>query len=192
MKNRTIPIYWKQIYAHLRSRCFCTHHEAEDLTQELFSRLITKDNLVELEARFTTSLETRNYLLAAARNLHRSRHRDQTCVKRGGSYPVLSLDRDDDAGWLGASDQSPSPAVETERKELRELWEREVGSLAAAVPPRRANLFAAVRDSLDPQQPISNTNRTATTLGIPPGTLRVQMHRWRENLFGKMRAALSH
>ena len=190
MNDQAIDTHWKQIYAHLRARCFCSHHEAEDLTQELFSRLIARGALDGLAGRFSTGAEMRHYLFAAARNLHKNHHRQASRLKRGGGFPTLSLERDG-AGRPECAAKMGSPAEEVERRELREHWEREIEFLSERIPPRRRAMFALFRDSLEPERRPRGVSETAAALGVTPVALRVQIHRWRENLFGKMRVALS-
>jgi RNA polymerase sigma factor (sigma-70 family) len=80
--------YWPPLYAYVRHRGH-TEHDAQDLTQAFFARLLEKDWLAAAErerGRFRTFL-----LMALKRFLANEWDRSQT-QKRGGSARIASLD----------------------------------------------------------------------------------------------------
>ena len=82
--------YWYPLYAYVRRRS-ADVHEAQDLTQEFFARLLEKNTLAAASpgrGRF------RSFLLTAVKNfLANQRDRDHA-AKRGGGARTLSLDWD--------------------------------------------------------------------------------------------------
>lgn len=80
--------YWYPIYAFLR-RNGCPAHDAEDLTQSFFHRLITGEAL--LSARQEEG-RLRSYLLAVLKRLISDQQRHQSARKRGGGFLMVSFD----------------------------------------------------------------------------------------------------
>ena len=80
--------YWYPIYAFLR-RNGCPAHDAEDLTQAFFHRLITEEAL--LSARQEAG-KLRSYLLAVLKRLISDQQRHQSARKRGGGFLKVSFD----------------------------------------------------------------------------------------------------
>lgn len=80
--------YWYPLYAFAR-RQGCNPEEAQDATQEFFSRLLQKNHLEMVNparGRF------RSFLLAAMKNLLANERRAASRQKRGGDAQVFSLD----------------------------------------------------------------------------------------------------
>jgi DNA-directed RNA polymerase specialized sigma24 family protein len=80
--------YWRPIFSHIR-RAGRTPQDAEDLTQEFFSRLLTRDDLARLErgrGRF------RNFLLVSVRHFLADESDKSRAQKRGGGVRPLSID----------------------------------------------------------------------------------------------------
>ena len=87
--------YWYPLYAYLR-RKGCTAHEAEDLTQEFFSRrIVTKlifRGVQPGQGKFRT------WLLNSLQNFLRNEWDRQQAQKRGGQHTHLPLDLQDAEG----------------------------------------------------------------------------------------------
>jgi len=81
--------YWYPLYAWLRRKGH-SPHEAEDLTQEFFSRrIVTKlifKGMQPTEGRF------RSWLLTSFQNMVRNEWQKGQAAKRGGAHPHCSLD----------------------------------------------------------------------------------------------------
>jgi DNA-directed RNA polymerase specialized sigma24 family protein len=80
--------YWYPLYAHVRRQGIETH-EAQDLTQGFFARLLENNYLAEVDrekGRF------RSFLLAALKHFLCNEWDKQKALKRGGGRTVLSLD----------------------------------------------------------------------------------------------------
>ena len=80
--------YWYPLYVYVRGKGF-DRHEAQDLTQEFFSSLLTKpwlENVHPSKGRF------RAYLLAAMNNFLVDEWRRENTAKRGGGRDLFSLD----------------------------------------------------------------------------------------------------
>ena len=86
--ERLCHAYWPPIFAHLR-RAGHGLHEAQDLTQEFFSRILADESLASVtpqKGRF------RSWLLGALKHFLTNEWRRNTAQKRGGGRPVFSLD----------------------------------------------------------------------------------------------------
>jgi RNA polymerase sigma factor (sigma-70 family) len=80
--------YWPPLYSFIRRRGH-SEHEAQDLTQEFFSRFLAADSLQSVspdKGRFRT------FLLAAVKNFLASEWRDANRLKRGGGHEFISYD----------------------------------------------------------------------------------------------------
>lgn len=80
--------YWFPVYAFFR-RGGNQAEDARDLTQELFTRMLSADGFTcasSEKGRF------RSYLLAAAKNLAAERNRNRRTKKRGGNVKTWSID----------------------------------------------------------------------------------------------------
>lgn len=80
--------YWYPLYAYVRRKGHDVH-DAQDLTQEFFARLLRGDSLLQVhpdKGRF------RSFLLAAMNHFLAKQWRRETAQKRGGGQAALSLD----------------------------------------------------------------------------------------------------
>jgi len=80
--------YWWPLYAYVRRRGYA-HHDAQDLTQELFSRLLSKDFLNGIDR---SKGRFRSFLLAAMEHLIAKEWRRANAQKRGGGRALASID----------------------------------------------------------------------------------------------------
>jgi len=83
--------YWWPLYAYVRRRGY-THHDAQDLTQELFGRLLAKNFLNGVDR---SKGRFRSFLLAAMEHLIAKEWRRANAQKRGGGCAFISMDAAD-------------------------------------------------------------------------------------------------
>lgn len=83
-------IYWYPLYAYARRRG-CTPHDAQDLTQEFFARLL-EGNWVARADRERGRFRT--FLLTAMKHFMANEWNKAHTQKRGGNNPILSLNDD--------------------------------------------------------------------------------------------------
>jgi RNA polymerase sigma factor (sigma-70 family) len=176
--------YWYPIYAFIR-RSGKSVHDAEDLTQSFFARILEKGTFAAADE---TKGKLRAFLLNYARNFMRDEYGRATAQKRGGA--VCAFDRER-AERLYARDQmdelSPDrlfqrrwalTVVETSVRLLRQEYE------AAG----KGKTFEALRPFLGfTATSESRYEDIALTLGVPAGNLKNQAfrlrERWRRLLF---------
>ena len=80
--------YWHPLYAYVRRRGY-EEHEAQDLTQEFFARLLEKESLRAVDR---AKGKFRSFLLAAMEHFLAKEWRRANAQKRGGGLDFLSLD----------------------------------------------------------------------------------------------------
>ena len=155
-----------------------TVHDAEDLTQSFFRRILEKGAFAAADE---TKGKLRAFLLSYARNFLRDEFGRATAQKRGGMVRTFDGER---AESLYAREQmdelSPDrlfqrrwtlTIVETSLRQLRQEYE------AAG----KAKTFEALRPFLGfTAAPESSYEDLAATLGVPEGTLKNQVFRLRE------------
>jgi len=82
--------YWYPLYVYVRRRGYAPH-DAQDLTQSFFARLLEKDYLRSVDP---TKGKFRSFLLAALGHFLANEWRDAHAQKRGGKVNFISLDDD--------------------------------------------------------------------------------------------------
>ncbi|MBI3850937.1 MAG: sigma-70 family RNA polymerase sigma factor [Verrucomicrobia bacterium] len=85
--ERLCSIYWWPLYAFVRRRGYYAH-DAQDLTQEFFARLLAKDFLHEVDR---SKGKFRSFLLAALEHFLAKEWRRANAQKRGGKFTFVSL-----------------------------------------------------------------------------------------------------
>jgi RNA polymerase sigma-70 factor (ECF subfamily) len=80
--------YWYPLYAYVR-RLGNNPHDAQDLTQEFFARLIKEGSLGSVHP---SKGKFRSFLLAAMKHFLAKEWRKENAQRRGGGQPVFSLD----------------------------------------------------------------------------------------------------
>ena len=81
-------IYWWPLYAYVRRRGY-REHDAQDLAQEFFARLLARESLRTVDR---TKGKFRSFLLAAMEHFLAKEWRRANAQKRGGGANLLSLD----------------------------------------------------------------------------------------------------
>jgi RNA polymerase sigma-70 factor (ECF subfamily) len=185
--------YWYPIYAFFR-RSGKSLHDAEDLTQGFFARLLEKRKFAIADR---TKGRMRTFLLTDARNFMNDEHGRATAQKRGGGM-VRVFDGDLAEGRYAkepVDDLSPDrlfqrrwamAIVENSLRQLRQRFEAD----------GEAHIFEALRPFLGftsiPKRPYEDI---AHTLNMPIGSLKSEVSRlrarWKKLLFDQVRDTLN-
>ncbi len=120
--NAIAASYWRPVYKYARMRWRLEREDAEDFTQEFFSRLLEKDFLDSYEP---AKGRLRTFLRTCLDRLFMNRSRDARRQKRGSSAVHVSLDFEEAEHELAASSNVDSPENYFEKE-----WVRTVFSLA--------------------------------------------------------------
>jgi RNA polymerase sigma-70 factor (ECF subfamily) len=86
--ERLCRAYWHPLYSHVRRRGY-SPADAQDMTQEFFSRLIQEGAFVSVEP---SGGRFRSYLLASLNHLLANEWDKRRTLKRGGAHDIVSLD----------------------------------------------------------------------------------------------------
>ena len=182
-------IYWRPIFIHLRQRGW-TREDAEDLTQSFFIRL-TSDRTFFAANREKGKLRT--FLLGALQRHLADHLRYEGRSKRGGGVhhvPLAISEGDfDDAEnrYVMVVDDGATAEELFDRAWALDLLTRTHQRLAADY--ERAGKFREY-DVLKPALTVGgavDTGAASRTLGIKPGSVRVLVHRLRQNFRAALR-----
>ncbi|MBS0202325.1 MAG: sigma-70 family RNA polymerase sigma factor [Planctomycetes bacterium] len=169
--------YWYPLYAFLRRRGHETH-EAEDLTQAFFAKLLGRDFLATIDrekGRF------RSFLLASLKNFLADERDRVTAQKRGGGQPVISLDGlTAESRYRLEPAQDLSPEMLYEKQWALSVLERVLSRLQSeAVAAGRLPLFEHLQATLIDSQS-SRYATIASELGMTEGAVKSAAHRFRQ------------
>jgi RNA polymerase sigma factor (sigma-70 family) len=170
--------YWVPVYAFMR-RQTPDVHDAQDLTQGLFTSLLTQDAFADLcpeRGRF------RAFLLAAARHYVSNARDHASALKRGGAVAFQSLDYDVCEQRIATDlDRSSSAEALFERHWALTLLEQVLLKLRQEFEAAgRAILFTALSGHLSEQEKSETLAELAGRLEMTPEAVRVALHRMRK------------
>ena len=182
--------YWFPLYAHARRRGHHPH-DAQDLTQEFFARLLERQALALADparGRF------RSFLLAAMNNFLATEWEKARAQKRGTGRPMVSLDfsaAEERFDLEPADHATPDKAFDKQwalalldevLKKLETEYERE-GKQA---------LFAALRPALTGARESQPYAELSARLGMSQGAVKVAVHRLRQRYRDLVRQEIAH
>jgi len=114
--------YWKPVYKYIRMKWGMAREDAQDFTQEFFTRLVEKEFL---EAYDPSKGRLRTFLRICADRLYLNQSRDAQRLKRSGGTTHLPLDFDEADRELGKV-----TATESVEEYFEKEWVRSLFSLA--------------------------------------------------------------
>ena len=181
--------YWYPLYAFVR-RVGKSPHDAEDLTQEFFSRLLQKgwlDAAEQERGRFRTFL-----VMAMKRFLSNEWDRGRA-AKRGGGQTLVPLETEfAETRYLREPATSPPADSLYERRWALTLLERSVAALRAEYEREgRVVDFDQLKGFLTAERGAIPYGEIARTLGRAEGAARVAVHRMRKRFREVFRAAIA-
>ena len=179
--------YWYPLYAYVR-RAGHTPHDAQDLTQEFFARLLAKewlDSATPKNGRFRSFL-----LIAMKRFLAKEWHRERT-QKRGGRFTFVPLDPDG-AEQRYAAEPALEPEAIYDRRWALTLLEDALERLRAEfVNGGRAADYEVLKPWLTAARGEIPYRDVAAQLGSSEGAARVTVHRMRKRFREHFREAIA-
>jgi DNA-directed RNA polymerase specialized sigma24 family protein len=170
--------YWAPLYAYVRHRGHAVH-DAQDLTQSFFGRLLEKEWLTSAErerGRFRSFL-----LMALKRFLANEWDREQT-LKRGGGMHFISLDAEQAEGMYAAGLLTTMPADSLYEKRwaltvldnvMRRLREEHEAA-------GRSSEYEQLRTWLTAERGTIPYDELGSALGMTPASARSAVHRLRK------------
>ena len=182
-------IYWPAIYVFFR-RQVTDVHEAQDLTQAFFARLLEKNILAVAEP---TRGRFRSFLLASAQNFLRNEWDRRKARKRGGGQKILALDfrqHDSKPSFEPADPSTPERLYERQWALglLEQVMTRLRGEFAKA---GKEGVFDGLKSTLSGAQPDTSLAEIAQALGITANAAKVAAHRLRKRYRELLRAEVA-
>jgi RNA polymerase sigma factor (sigma-70 family) len=180
--------YWYPVYAYVRRRGH-NHHQAQDLTQAFFARLLEKNDLAAADR---TRGRFRTFLLTACQHFLANRHDHETAKKRGGGRTHVPLDfagADDRYAREPAHDDTPERLFD--RRWALDLLDRTLAELRAEYEESgRGKLFDALKGTLTGGAG-EGYAELADRLGLTEGAVKVAVHRLRQRYRDRLRAVIA-
>ena len=186
---RLCQTYWHPLYAYVR-RVGNSPHDAQDLTQEFFARLLEKNYLAaadESRGRF------RSFLLAALKHFLANEWDKARAQKRGGGQIPIPID-------VGTAETSCG-FEPVDRLSAEKIYERRwaLTLLAQVLRRLREEYVRAGREKLFEQLKPTLTEASRTVryaemaghLGLSEGAVKVAVHRLRQRYREVLRAEIA-
>ena len=181
--------YWHPLYAFVRRRGY-SREEAQDLTQEFFSRLLEKKALAMVDR---NKGKFRSYLLASMKHLLANEWNRNQFQKRGGGLTFVSLDE------LHAEERySQDPADESAPDKLydRRWAETIIDSVTLQLRDEfaaagEAERFEALKVFLLAGEEPGTYAEMAARLGLTEGAVRTAIYRMRQRYGALFRAEIA-
>ncbi|HEV2207703.1 MAG TPA: sigma factor [Verrucomicrobiae bacterium] len=182
--------YWYPLYAFVRRQGYDLH-QAQDLTQEFFARLLTKRYLDSVERE---KGKFRSFLLAAMRHFLSNEWDRANAAKRGGGKQWISLDETTAEGRY----QVEPASTLTPEQEFERLWAVAVLDQAYAkvqaeyAASGKGRMFEQLKAFLANGAGSGDYAAPAAELGMSANTVAVAVRRMRQRYRDLVRAEIAN
>jgi len=170
--------YWYPLYAYVRRRGFGPE-DAQDLTQEFFTRLLKKNYPAQADR---AKGKFRSFLLLTLSHFLADEFDRATARKRGGGQVFISLDQDVAEGRYRrelAVDLSPEKLFE--RRWAQSVLEQALKRLRAEYENENQPEACAVLKTFEPGEQLTlSYTEAASRLGLTESALKSKIHRLRQ------------
>jgi DNA-directed RNA polymerase specialized sigma24 family protein len=182
--------YWYPLYVFIR-RSGSNQHDAEDLTQAFFARLLEKEYLIGLDR---NKGKFRSYLLAAFQHFVANQRREARAQKRGGGCSFIALDDPAiEERFLHSSFTGVTAEQSYERQWAMTLLEQVVARLRNEfVSAGKAALFDELKIFLTGEKRACSYAELAMKLGSTEGALKMTVSRMRQRYGEMLRAEIAN
>jgi RNA polymerase sigma-70 factor (ECF subfamily) len=169
--------YWYPLYAYVRRRGY-QPAEAEDITQDFFTRLLSHESLAGLQR---AGGKFRSFLLKTLENFLANEWDRAHAQKRGGGQPPLSLNVEQgEARFALDAPDADTPASLFEKRWAFTLLERVMARLQTEyVEADKHSLFDQLRSHLQGDRSGPAYAVIAAQCGLSEGAVKVAAHRMR-------------
>lgn len=180
--------YWYPLYAYVRRRGSGIH-EAQDLTQAFFARLLEKNDLAyatQERGKF------RSFLLASMKHFLANEWDRGRAQKRGGSQTLISIDLEYAEGRYGFEPSHELTAeMIFERRWALVLLEQVLSRLQEeSAQVGKSELFERLKPLLTGDRSVASYSKLAADLKTTEGALKVAIHRLRRRYRELLRAEI--
>src|SRR5687767_2624353 len=170
--------YWYPLYAFVRRQGH-SPHDAQDLTQEFFARLLAKNYLAIADRERG---KFRSFLLASLKHFLANEWNRAQAAKRGGGRELISLN-DEEAEGRYALEPADNTTAERifERRWATTLLDQVVARLRDEyVRAEKAGWYDALKNCLTVDSRSAPYAELATRLKTSEGAIKVAVHRLRQ------------
>lgn len=175
--------YWYPLYAYVRRRGYGAH-EAEDLTQDFFARLLAKNYLADVNRERG---KFRSYLLASLKHFLANEWDKANAKKRGGDQTFVSLDADTRYRRDPMDELSADKLLD--RQWALALLDQVLARLEAETDAKQ---FAALKRFLTADKSAIPYAEVADKLRTTEGAVKVAVHRLRKRYRTLLREEIAH
>jgi len=182
--------YWYPLYAYIRRRGY-EPADAQDLTQELFARLLSRHYLRAVDHR---KGKFRSFLLAALEHFLCNEWRRSNTQKRGGHFAFVSLENESaEHQYLQATIANHSPEQVFDQQWAITLLERAVAKLQKQfVEAGKGPLFEHLKIFLTGEKPSISYAELAGKLNLTEAALKMAVSRMRQAYGEVLRAEIAN
>ena len=182
--------YWYPLYVYVRRKGYNVH-DAKDLTQEFFARLLGKDYLRAVDR---TKGKFRSFLLAALEHFLANEWRNARAQKRGGQFSFISLDETAaEQQYLQVSTSNLSPEKLYEQQWATTLLEQVLVQLREEfVGACKEALFDELKVFLTGEKRATSYEDLAQKLGTTEAALKMAVSRMRRRYGQLLRAEIAN
>jgi RNA polymerase sigma-70 factor (ECF subfamily) len=182
-------VYWYPLYAYVR-RQGNSPHDAQDLTQEFFARLLEKNYLNSVERE---KGKFRSFLLASLNHFLSNQRDRAAAAKRGGGQTPISLDeRTAEERYSLEPATTVSPEDAFEKRWAITLLEQALERVRAEfVANGKGELFEHLKTFLAEGTGSGESKSVAAQLGMTPNGVAVAVHRLRKTYREAVRAEIA-
>ena len=181
--------YWHPLYAFAR-RTGCSSHEAGDLTQGFFAKLLEKRYLAATDRERG---KFRSFLLASFKHFMSHERERARAKKRGGGNVVFSLEAEEgEARYALEPAQNVTTEQIYERRWAPTVLERSLECLQAEYTAAgKGGMFEELRGGLTGEEGISSYAEIGERFGMSEGAVKVAAHRLRRRYRKLLRAEIA-
>jgi len=181
--------YWYPLYAYVRRKGY-SREEAQDLTQEFFSRVLERNYFGMADRRRG---RFRTFLLASLEHFLAKEWNRAHRLKRGGGRVFISWEAEEaDSRYELEGADEWSPARLFDRRWALTVLEEAMAALQAEhETDGRLSFFQALRPWISGDDPGSSYAELARHVGMTDGALRVAVHRLRRRYGELVRAEIA-
>ena len=182
--------YWPPLYSYVRRKGL-SPHDAEDLTQEFFGRLLRLNSLSRVgreKGRFRT------FLLASVNHFLSDEWDRARAQKRGGGQRLQFFDETNAEEQFQAEGQpAASPERQFDRRWALTVLNGALNQLSAEqTQAGKAAQFAALKNFLSAEAAAGEYDALAASLNLTPGAIAVAVHRLRQRYGELVRAEVAN
>ncbi len=182
--------YWYPLYAFLRRQAR-SPHDAQDLTQGFFARLLEKDYL---QAAAREKGKFRTFLLVALKRFLANEWDREHALKRGGFAQVVPIDQEiAESRFAAEPSHHVQPDLLFDRQWAMTLVEQAMARLQEEyVGSGRAKLFEYLQSCLAREESALPYAEIAARLNLTEPAVRMAVHRMRARYREILRAEIAH